>query len=75
MGRKILLNKLLYTEEHLSCRNYLNQVESGFKYIELEQEVSIHKNVHAGTICYCFLMENLLLARINLINAGLVPEQ
>ena len=55
MGRKILLNKLLYTEEHLSCRNYLNQVESGFKYIELEQEVSIHKECACWNYLLLFL--------------------
>jgi len=55
MGREILLNKLLYAEEHLSCRNYLNQVESGFKYIELEQEVTIHKECACWNYLLLFL--------------------
>lgn len=38
MNEKISLNKLLYTQEHLSCRNYREELENGFKYIEFEKD-------------------------------------
>lgn len=34
MNNESSLNKLLYIQEHRSCRNYLEKVEHGFKYIE-----------------------------------------
>ena len=34
MNKKSSLNNLLYIQEHRSCRNYLEKVENGFKYIE-----------------------------------------
>lgn len=55
MDHEILLNKLLYVEEHLSCRNYLGQVEAGFKYIELEQELFIRKECACWNYLLLFL--------------------
>lgn len=34
MDNQYSLNNLLYIEEHRSCRNYLETIENGFKYIE-----------------------------------------
>lgn len=55
MSHEILLNNLLYVEEHRSCRNYLNPVESGFKYIELEQETFIRKECACWNYLLIFL--------------------
>lgn len=41
MENKFSLNKLLYIQEHRSCRNYLETVENGFKYIEFERDETI----------------------------------
>lgn len=41
MKTKILLNDLLYLEEHLSCQNYMLEVTSGFKYFEFERDTYI----------------------------------
>lgn len=41
MIKSLLLNELLYIDEHRSCRNYLKEVECGFKYIELKQDTHI----------------------------------
>ena len=41
MNKETSLNNLLYIHEHLSCRNYLEKVENGFKYIEFEQDAVI----------------------------------
>ena len=38
MNKKTSLNKLLYIQEHLSCRNYREELENGFKYIEFEKD-------------------------------------
>ena len=43
MTKSLLLNELLYIDEHRSCRNYLKEVECGFKYIELEQDTHINE--------------------------------
>lgn len=44
MNKKSSLNNLLYIQEHLSCRNYLETVENGFKYIEFfNDEVILEK--------------------------------
>lgn len=40
-GMKLQLNDLLYLEEHLSCRNYMSEITTGFKYLEFEKETSI----------------------------------
>lgn len=31
-------NELLYTEEHLSCQNYMATIETGFKYVEFFED-------------------------------------
>ena len=53
MNKKSSLNNLLYIQEHRSCRNYLEKVENGFKYIEfsheeviLEKEISVYPVRH-----------------------------
>lgn len=38
MATKLLLNDLLYINEHLTCRNYLSTIDVGFKYIELGED-------------------------------------
>lgn len=38
MNNKKSLNKLLYIQEHLSCKNYHNKLENGFKYIEFKKD-------------------------------------
>lgn len=63
MNHEILLNKLLYVEEHRSCRNYLNQVESGFKYIELEQEVFIQKECACWNYLLMFLEGEFVISK------------
>lgn len=46
MNKKTSLNKLLYIQEHLSCRNYREKQENGFKYIEFEKnEVILEKEI------------------------------
>lgn len=46
MNKKSSLNNLLYIQEHLSCRNYLETVENGFKYIEFfNDEVILEKEI------------------------------
>ena len=46
MNKKSSLNKLLYIQEHRSCRNYLEKVENGFKYIEFShEEVILEKEI------------------------------
>ena len=43
METKLLLNDLLYIDEHLSCRNYMSEITTGFKYIEFEEEIKIEE--------------------------------
>ena len=38
MNKKTSLNKLLYIQEHLSCRNYREKLENGLKYIEFKKD-------------------------------------
>lgn len=38
MNKETSLNKLLYIQEHMSCRNYREKVENGFKYIEFKKD-------------------------------------
>ena len=45
MNKKSSLNNLLYIQEHRSCRNYLEKVENGFKYIEFSHEEVILEKV------------------------------
>lgn len=46
MNKKSSLNNLLYIQEHRSCRNYLEKVENGFKYIEFShEEVILEKEI------------------------------
>ena len=63
MRDEILLNKLFYIEEHRSCRNYLNQVESGFKYIELEQEIFIQKECACWNYLLIFLDGKFIISQ------------
>jgi AraC-like DNA-binding protein len=44
MKTKIELNDLLYLGEHLSCRNYMQQVDRGFKYVRFEKDSDITEN-------------------------------
>ena len=42
-------NGLLYAGEHLSCKNYMTDISTGFKYIKFDKEKCIeeeytHKN-------------------------------
>ena len=42
-------NGLLYAREHLSCKNYMTDISTGFKYIKFDKEKCIeeeytHKN-------------------------------
>ena len=37
METKPIRSELLYIEEHLSCRNYMTTIETGFKYLELDE--------------------------------------
>lgn len=55
MENEIRLNELLYIGEHRSCKNYLEQVEFGFKYIELEQETFIREERSASNYLLMFL--------------------
>lgn len=43
MKTKLLLNDLLYIEEHLSCRNYIENIKIGFKYLEFDKGVIIEE--------------------------------
>lgn len=43
MSKEKSLNHLLYIQEHLSCRNYMERVENGFKYLEFEKDETIHE--------------------------------
>lgn len=46
MNKQSSLNRLLYIQEHLSCRNYLEKVENGFKYIEFpHDEIILEKEI------------------------------
>lgn len=55
MENEILFNELFYIEEHRSCRNYLDQVEFGFKYIELERETFIREERSSSNYLLMFL--------------------
>lgn len=37
----LLLNDLLYVNEHLSCKNYRTEIDSGFKYLEIPADTNI----------------------------------
>lgn len=46
MNKKSSINDLLYVQEHLSCRNYFEKVENGFKYVEfLHDEMILDKEI------------------------------
>ena len=38
METKPIRSELLYIEEHLSCQNYMTTIETGFKYLELDED-------------------------------------
>ena len=63
MNHEILLNELLYIEEHRSCMNYLNQAESGFKYIELDQEIFIQKECACWNYLLIFLDGEFIISQ------------
>lgn len=49
-------NGLLYIEEHLSCRNYMTTIETGFKYLELDKGTEIKEN-NVYKNCLLFFLE------------------
>ena len=61
MNKETSLNNLLYIHEHLSCRNYLEKVENGFKYIEFEQDAVFWKRRLCGSYNYSYLKENVYI--------------
>lgn len=64
MNKKTSLNNLLYIQEHLSCGNYLEKVENGFKYIEFKQdEVILEKETAWNYIV--FLIEGECVINYN----------
>ena len=40
---KILLNKLLYVNEHQSCKNYQIEIDTAFKYIEVQEGTHVYE--------------------------------
>lgn len=63
MDHEILLNNLLYVNEHRSCRNYINQVELGFKYIELEHEIFTTKECACWNYLLIFLEGEFVISQ------------
>ncbi len=43
METKQLLNELLYIGEHLSCKNYMTEITTGFKYVEFNKKTIIEE--------------------------------
>ena len=48
MESKLMKSELLYIEEHLSCRNYMTTIETGFKYLEFDKK--LRKTIQARII-------------------------
>ena len=40
---EILLNKLLYVNEHQSCKNYQVEIDTGFKYLEVPPGTHVYE--------------------------------
>lgn len=77
----LLLNDLLYVSEHLSCKNYRVEIDSGFRYLEIAAETNI-RAIPARRNHFIFLVEGSFKASCNqfvnrVIGAGqmiLVPR-
>lgn len=77
----LLLNDLLYVNEHLSCKNYRVEVDSGFRYLEISADTTIQA-LPAKLNNFIFLVEGSFKANCNqflhrLVEAGqmiLVPR-
>ena len=44
MESKLMKSELLYIEEHLSCRNYMTTIETGFKYLEFDKNTEFEED-------------------------------
>lgn len=73
MYKKPPQNKLLYIEEHLSCLNYLETVEHGFKYIEFEQG-EVLTDADSIWNYLLFVLEGQCLIHCNQFKERLFPE-
>lgn len=60
----LLLNDLLYVGEHLSCKNYQVEADSGFRYMEVQANTGI-RALPAKLNNFIFLVEGQLTAQCN----------
>ena len=66
-------NGLLYAGEHLSCKNYMTDISTGFKYIKFDKEKCIeeeytHKNYLLFFLHFIyFLIDKHIFIRYNQI--------
>lgn len=73
MNNKLSQNKPLYIEDHLSCRNYLEKVEHGFKYTELERD-EVLLETDSRWNCLLFVLEGQCVIHCNQFKEALFPE-
>ena len=64
MKTKLLLNDLLYIEEHLSCRTYAENIKIGFRYIEFDEEQIIEEE-YANRNYLLFLLKGKFTINCN----------
>lgn len=64
MDKKKSLSSLLYIQEHRSCRNYLEKVENGFKYLEFQSDEVIREDKLLRN-CLLFVLEGECLIDCN----------
>lgn len=62
METTVLLNDLLYIEEHLSCKNYMTNINSGFKYIEFKTETDRQQDCMNRNYLEFFLKGTFILS-------------
>lgn len=53
--RDILLNNLLYANEHLNCKNYVTDVDTGFRYLEFPADTRIREYKAGRNSIICML--------------------
>ena len=61
MKNKLLLNDLLYIEEHLSCRNYMSNVTNGFTFIEINEKDIIEEEYATKNYLLFFLKGEFII--------------
>lgn len=62
METKLIKSKLLYIEEHLTCKNYMTTISTGFKYNEFSEETRFEEDNTNKNYLLFFLKGEFLIS-------------